>query len=73
MPAARKAPAVKARVSVEAGVALGWREIVGDNGRMISVETYGASADYATIYEKYGVTADAVAAAARDSIGATNV
>ena len=66
-------PAVKARVSVEAGVAQGWRELVGDNGRIISIETYGASADFATIYEKYGVTADAVAAAARESMGASNV
>ena len=66
-------PAVKARVSVEAGVAQGWREIVGDNGRIISIETYGASADYATIYKEYGVTADAVAAAARESMGASNV
>ncbi|WP_397203609.1 transketolase [Nocardioides sp.] len=66
-------PAVKARVSVEAGIGLGWREIVGDNGRIISIETYGASADFATIFQEFGVTADAVAAAARDSIGASNV
>ncbi len=66
-------PGVKARVSVEAAVAQGWREIVGDQGRIISIETYGASADFATIYQEYGVTAEAVAAAARDSIGASNV
>ncbi|WP_442940331.1 transketolase-like TK C-terminal-containing protein [Nocardioides sp. B-3] len=66
-------PAVKARVSVEAGIALGWREIVGDRGRIISIETYGASADFATILKEYGVTADAVAAAARESMGASNV
>jgi transketolase len=61
-------PTVKARVSVEAGVAQGWREIVGDHGRIVSIETYGASADYARIYQEYGITADAVADAARDSI-----
>ncbi|KQZ70274.1 transketolase [Nocardioides sp. Root151] len=63
-------PTVKARVSVEAGIAQGWREIVGDAGRIISIEQYGASADYKRIFEEYGVTAGAVASAARDSITA---
>ncbi|WP_240938180.1 transketolase [Nocardioides sp. JQ2195] len=63
-------PTVKARVSVEAGIAQGWREIVGDAGRIISIEQYGASADYQRIFEEYGVTAEAVASAARDSITA---
>jgi transketolase len=63
-------PAVRARVSVEAAVAQGWREIVGDAGRSVSLEHYGASADYQTIYEKFGITAKAVAQAARDSIAA---
>ena len=57
-------------MSVEAGIAQGWREVVGDHGRIVSIETYGASADYARIYEEYGVTATAVADAARDSIAA---
>jgi transketolase len=61
-------PTVKARVSVEAGIAQGWREIVGDHGRIVSIETYGASADYERIYREYGITAEAVAAAAEDSI-----
>ena len=61
-------PNVKARVSVEAGVAQGWREIVGDHGRIVSIDTYGASADYARIYQEYGMTGEAVADAARDSI-----
>ncbi|MCW2795391.1 MAG: transketolase [Nocardioides sp.] len=61
-------PTVKARVSVEAGVAQGWREIVGDHGRIVSIETYGASADFARIYEEYAITGEAVANAARDSI-----
>jgi transketolase len=63
-------PTVKARVSVEAGVSQGWREIVGDHGRIVSIETYGASADYARIYEEYGITGEAVANAARDSVRA---
>ena len=64
-------PTVKARVSVEAGIALGWREVVGDHGRIVSIEHYGASADYQRIYSEFGVTAEAVAQAARDSIAAT--
>ena len=61
-------PTVKARVSVEAGIAQGWREVVGDHGRIISIEHYGASADYERIYREFGITAEAVAAAAEDSI-----
>ncbi len=61
-------PTVKARVSVEAGVAQGWREVVGDHGRIVSIEHYGASADYQRIYTEFGVTATAVADAARDSM-----
>jgi transketolase len=61
-------PTVKARVSVEAGVAQGWREIVGDHGRTISLEHWGASADFARIFQEFGITAEAVAAAAHDSI-----
>jgi transketolase len=61
-------PTVKARVSVEAGIAQGWREIVGDHGRIVSLEHYGASADYERIYHEFGITAEAVAAAAEDSI-----
>ena len=63
-------PIVKARVSVEAAVAQGWREVVGDAGRTVSLEHWGASADYATIFREFGFTPDAVAQAARDSIHA---
>jgi transketolase len=63
---------VKARVSVEAGVAQGWREIVGDAGRIVSLEHYGASADYKTLYAEYGITAEAVAQAAKESIAAAS-
>lgn len=61
-------PIVKARVAVEAGVKQGWREYVGDRGRIVSIERYGASADYARIYQELGITATAVADAARDTI-----
>ncbi len=61
-------PSVKARVSVEAGIAQGWRDIVGDHGRIVSLEHYGASADFARLYAEFGITADAVAQAARDSL-----
>ena len=61
-------PIVKARVSVEAGIAQGWHEIVGDHGRIVSIDTYGASAEFSRIFEEYGITARAVADAARDSI-----
>ncbi|WP_309994370.1 transketolase [Arthrobacter pascens] len=60
--------AVKARVSVEAGLALGWKEFVGDAGRSISLEHYGASADYKRLFQEFGITAEAVAAAAKDSL-----
>ncbi len=63
-------PSVRARVSVEAGVAQGWRDVVGDAGRSVSLEHYGASADYETLYEKFGLTAEAVVAAAHDSLAA---
>jgi transketolase len=61
-------PIVKARVSVEAGIAMGWREVVGDAGRIVSIEHYGASAGYQRILTEFGITAEAVAQAARDSI-----
>ncbi len=62
--------AVTARVSVEAGLALGWREYVGDRGRSVSIEHYGASADYQTLFREFGITTDAVVAAARESLAA---
>lgn len=61
-------PTVKARVSVEAGVKQGWRDYVGDHGRIVSIDHYGASADFARIYEEFDITGEAVANAARDSL-----
>jgi transketolase len=62
--------AVKARVSIEAGVALPWRGIVGDAGRSISIEHFGASADYKTLYREFGITTEAAVAAVKDSLAA---
>ncbi|MFD9396579.1 transketolase [Streptomyces sp. NPDC060000] len=61
-------PAVRARVSVEAAVGQGWRDVVGDAGRIVSLEHYGASADYERLYREFGITPQAIAAAAHDSI-----
>jgi len=60
--------AVKARVSVEAGIGLSWRDLVGDAGVSVSLEHFGASAPFEKLYEEFGITADAVADAARSSI-----
>jgi transketolase len=61
---------IKARVSVEAGIAMSWRDIVGDAGRSVSIEHFGASADYQTLYKEFGLTTDAVIAAAKETIAA---
>ncbi|MFV2197217.1 transketolase [Nocardiopsis sp. LOL_012] len=58
---------VRVRTSVEAGIALGWRSYVGDAGTSVGLEHFGASAPYQTLYEKFGITAEAVVAAVRDS------
>jgi transketolase len=59
---------IRARVSVEAGIALGWRSFTGDAGECVSLEHFGASADYQVLFEKFGLTAERVAAAARTSL-----
>jgi transketolase len=63
-------PTVRARVSVEAGVPMGWREFVGDAGRIVGLDHFGASAAYTVLYEQFGLTARAVVAAARESLAA---
>ncbi len=60
--------AVRARVSVEAGIALTWHRFVGDAGRCVSLEHFGASAASETLFEEFGITLDAVTAAAKASI-----
>jgi transketolase len=61
-------PTIRARVSVEAGITPPWKLFVGDAGASIGVDHYGASAAYQKIYEEFGITAERVAAAARDSL-----
>ena len=59
---------VKARVSVEAAVAMGWRDLIGDAGESVSIEHFGASAAYTTLFEQFGFTPDHVVAAAHASL-----
>ena len=59
---------IRARVSVEAGVTEGWQRFVGLDGRSVGVDRFGASAPYQVIYEKLGVTAEAVAKTARELV-----
>lgn len=61
-------PSVKARVAVEAGIGLTWHRYVGDAGRIVSLEHFGASADGAVLFREFGFTAEAVTAAAKASI-----
>jgi transketolase len=61
-------PGVKARVSVEVAVAQGWREIVGEAGEIVSLDHFGASANYKVIFEQFGFTPDRVVAAAHTSL-----
>jgi len=63
-------PDVRARVSVEAGVPMGWRDFVGDAGRIVSIDHFGASADGPTLFREFGLTPAAVVAAAQESINA---
>jgi transketolase len=62
---------VTARVSVEAGLSLGWSKYIG-TGVSVSIEHFGASADYKTLFEKFGMTTDAVVKAARSVLGGSN-
>jgi transketolase len=62
---------IKARVSVEAGVAQSWHRITGDSGENVSIEHFGASADAATLFREFGFTPEAVVDAARRSLDKT--
>ncbi|MFD6756775.1 MULTISPECIES: transketolase [Micromonospora] len=59
---------VKARVSVEAGIAMSWRGIVGDCGESVSLEHYGASAPHSVLFEQFGFTPDRIVAAAHAAL-----
>ena len=64
-------PQVRARVAVEAGIAMPWYRFVGDAGEIVAIDHYGASAAYQVLYEKFGVTTQAVVGAAQRSIANT--
>ncbi len=59
---------VRARVFVEAGIAQPWHRFAGDHGEIVSLEHFGASADHKTLFDKFGITTEAVVAAARRSL-----
>jgi transketolase len=59
---------VKARVSVEAAIAMGWRDVVGDAGEIVSIEHFGASAAHTVLFEQFGFTPDRVVAAAHATL-----
>ena len=61
-------PSVSARVAVEAGIAQCWHKLVGDTGKIVSIEHYGESADAKTLFREFGFTAEAVAAAAEQVV-----
>ncbi|MFD8206459.1 transketolase [Streptomyces sp. NPDC059695] len=63
-------PSVRARVAVEAGIGLTWHKYVGDAGRIVSLEHFGASADAKVLFREFGFTPEAIAAAARESVAA---
>ncbi|MFD3546411.1 transketolase [Streptomyces sp. NPDC058655] len=63
-------PAVTARVAVEAGIGLTWHRYVGDAGRIVSLEHFGASADAKVLFREFGFTPEAVTAAAHESLAA---
>jgi transketolase len=60
--------AVRARVAVEAGVSLGWDRWVGDEGAIVGLDHFGASAPAGTIFEKFGFSVDRVASVARNVV-----
>jgi transketolase len=64
-------PEIKARVSIEAGVGIGWRDLVGDAGRIISINHYGASAAANVLFKEFGFTPETVVAAAQSSLDAS--
>ncbi|MEU3419237.1 transketolase [Streptomyces murinus] len=66
-------PAVRARVAVEAGIGLTWYRYVGDAGRIVSLEHFGASAAAETLFTEFGFTPENVAATARESLAAARV
>jgi transketolase len=63
-------PAVRARVSVEAGISMPWYAVVGESGVCVGLEHFGASASAEKLFEEFGFTPEAVVAAAQESLTA---
>ncbi len=61
-------PGIRARVAVEAGIAQPWHRFVGDRGEVVSLEHFGASADYQTLFREFGLTTEFVTRAARRTL-----
>jgi transketolase len=61
-------PSVKARVSIEAGVSMGWRDIVGADGEMVALDHFGASANVDVLFQQFGFTPDNVVTAAHTAL-----
>jgi len=61
-------PDVTARVSIEAGITMGWERYVGCRGVMIGVNRFGASAPYERLYQEFGLTAEAIIQAAKELV-----
>jgi transketolase len=63
-------PALRARVAVEAGVTAGWARLVGDHGKVVGIDRFGASAPAEALFEHYGLTPANVGRAVRESLAA---
>ena len=61
-------PDIAARVSIEAGITMGWDQWVGSKGRALGIDRYGASAPAATVFENLGLTVDRVVEVARELV-----
>jgi transketolase len=61
-------PQITARVTVEAGIAMPWHRFTGSDGENVSIEHFGASADFKTLFREFGITAEAVVDAAKRSL-----
>lgn len=59
---------VKARLSIEAGIAQGWRDLIGDSGESISIDHFGASASHTTLFKEFGFTVERVVEAAHATL-----
>jgi transketolase len=63
---------IRARVSIEAGIAQSWYQLIGDSGVAVSLEHFGASASATTLFKEFGFTVDNIIAAAKESIRKSN-